>query len=143
MNVKELATRTVESMLAHGLTPQTAWNEHGRVYVPIIKLHEAEGLTNFNREIITDYVTEIESRFECGEIEIQHYRRLKRGVQRLTEMHDTDKLEWTAPKKASGFVLNSYYEKILTKLIDGEDAIKMDLSPSSGAIIMMAINKKP
>lgn len=121
MNVKELAHRTVDAMVNYGLTPISAWYEYSSVYTPIIKLHEAEGLMQFSRKIVTEYVAQVESRLERGEIKMVRYRHLKRGAQRLTEMHDTGKLEWSAPKKASGFVLNPYYEKIIAKFVDAED----------------------
>jgi len=117
MDVRELALRTVEAMQVYGLAPHTAWEEHSRTHNQIIKLHEAKGQTEFNREIVTEYVQQVERRFERGEFGISHYRNLIRASQRLTEMHDTGRLDWSAPKKKSGFRLNEYYENIRSSYI--------------------------
>jgi len=117
MDVKELALRTVDAMQVYGLTPYSAWDEYVRTYIPIIKLHEAREQKDFNRKIVTEHVLQAEGRYERGEISIGHYRSLKRAAQRLTEVHDTGKLDWTAPKKKSGFRLNEYYENILADYI--------------------------
>ena len=113
MDIKELALRTVEAMQVYGLSPRSAWDEYSRTYIPIIKLHESKGQKDFSREIISEHVRQTEGRFERGEIKICHYRSLKRAAQRLTEVHDTGKLDWSAPKMKSGFHLNEYYENIL------------------------------
>ena len=117
MDVKELALRTVDAVQIYGLAPYSAWDEYARTYIPIIKLHETQGQKDFSREIVTEYVRQVEERFERGEIGIGHYRSLKRAAQRLTEVHDTGKLDWAAPKRKSGFHLNEYYENILTDYI--------------------------
>jgi hypothetical protein len=104
-----------------GISPQMVWREYGHSFLPIIRLHESESKEHFDREIITERMRSIEARYDSHEISLDTYQNLKRGVQRLTEFHDTGKLEWTAPKKATRFVLNEYYEKILADCVPNED----------------------
>lgn len=117
MDVKELALQTVDAMQVYGLKPYTAWDGYAHTFAPIIKMHEAKGQNDFDREIVTEYVRQVEGRYERGEISIGRYRSLKRAAQRLTEVHDTGKMDWSAPKKKSGFRLNEYYENILADFI--------------------------
>ena len=131
IEVSELALRTAEAMLKMGLTPQTVWNEYGRTFLPIVRMHTERGIKEFDREIISDYVRMIEGRVERGEITAGYYRNLKYGAHRMTEMYDNGKLEWSAPIKASRFTLNKYYEKILEQFVAGEDVspkVKGDLT---------------
>jgi len=117
MKINELATKTVEAMLAAGLSPRTVWYTHEAAFLPIIRTHEASGKESFDRETMTAYVRRVENRIEQGEIGREHYRRLIRGAQRITEMHDHGKLMWTAPKKASRFKLNEYFQTMLDEFL--------------------------
>ena len=119
--IKELALRTVEAMLVYGLSHRTAWTDYGRTFQPLIRLHALHGKEEFDREIVTEYVRQYDEQFERGEIKTSYYRNVKRGIQRLTEMHDTGKLSWTAPKKKSGFHLNEYYEGLVSDFIANGD----------------------
>lgn len=121
ININELVTRTMATMKERGLKDTSVWSEYGHSFQPIIRLHELQGKEDFDREIITKHVREIELRYEKGELSHLNYRRQIRGVQRLTEVYDTGKLEWSAPIGISRFVLNEYYEKILTEFVAGEN----------------------
>ena len=116
-DVEELAQHVVTTVLSWGLTPHSAWDEYMRTLLPIIRRHRNHGRYDFDHALVTEYVRDVENRFERGNIGIDHYRKLKLGAQRLTEMHDKGKLDWAAPGKKSGFLLNEYYEKILTSYI--------------------------
>ena len=120
-NIYEVVSQTMEAMRKRGLYEQTIWNVHAHTFRPIIKQHERESKENFDREIVTNFMRSAETRYENGEISLDTYRGLKRGVQRLTEVHDTGKLEWSAPKKTSRFILNEYYEKVLTTFVSTAD----------------------
>jgi integrase len=115
--IEELALRTVDALQTYGLMPFTAWDAYRHSYVPIIKAHIMRDRKEFDREIVTEYVRQIEERFKNGEIKTGRYRTLKRAAQRLTEMHDTGKLSWTAPEKKTGYRLNEYYEYIVTEFV--------------------------
>ena len=118
MDVKELAKSAIDAMLTFGLAPHTVWGLYYKAFDHIARLHEAQGVSDFDREIVTEHVRQLDGRYERGEIGFDHYRNLKRAAQRLTEMHDTGKLDWSAPKKRSGFKLNEYYESLLKSFID-------------------------
>ncbi|GHU60781.1 hypothetical protein FACS1894171_2700 [Clostridia bacterium] len=109
--LEELALRTVDAMQEYGLTPYSAWEEYRSCFIPIISLHKAQGRDDFDRDIITEYVRSIEQRYERGEITDRNYRGKKLGAQRLTEMHDTGKLEWSAPKRVSKYKLRTCIHK--------------------------------
>ena len=117
MTIHELAQEVVSNTIGMGILPCTAWTEHAKFFAPIIKLHDAQGKEEFDREIITSYVEEAGNRVDRGEIKPSYYRALLRGAERLTEMHDTGKLEWTGPKYPSKFKLNEYYEKIMREFL--------------------------
>ena len=120
ISINELATQTMAALLNKGLGEYSVWNTYGHSFLPIIKLHELHGKEQFDREIITEYVRSSETRYENGEISLSYYKDKKRCAQRLTEFHDTGKLEWSAPTKISRFILNDYYEKILTDFVLNE-----------------------
>jgi len=120
-NIREVAAKTVEAMQMGGMVTHTAWSEYGHSFLPIIRLHEMREKELFDREIVTEFVREIEKSYETGKISLGTYQYKKRGAQRLTEFHDTGKLEWSTPGRVSKFVLNEYYEKIISNFIAGED----------------------
>lgn len=120
-NVSELALKTVEAVQKMGLAAHTAWSEYAHSYLPIVRMHQARGMQEFDRSIVTEYVQILERRIDRREISRLYYQNMRHGVERLTEMHDTGRLEWSGPKKVSRFVLNSYYETILTEFVPGED----------------------
>jgi site-specific recombinase XerD len=121
IKIHEVVSQTMEAMRRMGLCEYTVWNEHRHTFRPVIKLHEYDEKEFFDREIITEYMRSLETRYENGEISIHTYRGHKRGVQRLTVFHDTGRLEWSAPKKVSRFILNEYYENIMARLVSGDD----------------------
>lgn len=119
--IGELAERTRDAQAALGLTPHTVWNHYTTALLPIVKLHEQAGLEYFNQGILNEYVHRIEERRDRNEIGINHYSRLRHGAERLTEMHETGKLEWSCRGRASKFVLNEYYEALLEEFLSEGD----------------------
>jgi len=121
ISMNELALKTVEAVLALGLGIHSAWNEYSTAYLPVVKLHSQRGKERFNREVATEYARSIEGRIDRGEISWSHYKTLKRGVERLTEFHDTGRLEWSCPGKVSKFKLNKYFENIVSEFLSRND----------------------
>ena len=118
MTITELANETVEAMLALGLSPVSAWGMHAKVFKPIIRLHEDIGEKEFNQEVMYEYTYKVQERIKNGEITSQYYRQFMRGIERITEMHETGKLEWSGPKYATRFKLNGYFENIKDEFLD-------------------------
>lgn len=75
-------------------------------------------------------------RVDRGEIKPGYYRALRRGIERLTEMHDTGKLEWSGAKMPSKFKLNAYYQRILEEFLE-----KGDFSPKGQSDAMWVCRK--
>ena len=121
ISINELTSQTMAAMLNRGMGEYSVWEVYGHSFLPIVRLHELHGKEYFDRNIITDFMRSIETRFENGEISLSYYRGRKRGAQRLTEFHDTGKLEWSAPIKVSRFILNEYYERILKEFVSNEN----------------------
>jgi len=136
MTIKEMAQRTAEEMLAAGLTASTVWYTHDAAFLPIVRAHEASGKEEFDREIMSDYVRDIEQRVEQKEIKPGQYRKLLRGAQRLTEMNDYGQLLWTSPKLASKFKLNSYFQAVLDEFLSS-----LECSPKSRSDAMWVTRK--
>ena len=131
ISIHELVSHTMTAMQNRGISPQSAWNDYARSFLPIIKLHEQNGKESFDRDIITKQMREIAARYENGELSLDTYRHRKLGLERLTEFHDTGKLEWSAPRRTSRFILNAYYERILADYVSGEDVhpkVKSDIT---------------
>ena len=117
IRIGELAERTRDAQTALGLTPHTVWNHYTTALLPIVKLHEQAGLEYFDQSLLDGYIHRIEARRDGNEIGVNHYRRLRHGVERLTEMHETGKLEWSCRGRASKFILNEYYEALLESFL--------------------------
>lgn len=113
MTIKELARKTTEALVSDGQKPRTAWQTHDTVFADVVKAHKENGKENFDRDVVSAFVTALEERIELGEISISTYRIRLLGVQRLTEMHDHGELSWTAPKLVSRFTLIEYFQKIV------------------------------
>jgi len=121
INMDELALKTTEAVLALGHGIHSAWNEYSTTYIPVVKFHKQRGKEQFDREVVTEYVQMVEARIERGEISWSHYKTLKRGAERLTEFHDTGRLEWSCPGKVSKFKLNQYFENIVSEFLSRND----------------------
>ena len=121
ININELALKTVEAIQEFGLAIHSAWNEYCVAYLPVVKLHEERGKEYFDRDIAAEYSRFIDGRMERGEISRGYYRFLKHGLERLTEFHDTGKLEWSCPRKVSKYKLNDYFEAIISEFLSHND----------------------
>lgn len=117
ISIGELAARTREAQEAMGLSLHTVWSHYATALLPIVKLHEQEGREYFERSIVDEYISRIESRRDRGEIGVNHYSRLRHGAECLIEMHETGKLEWSCRGRASKFVLSKYYETLLNDFL--------------------------
>lgn len=117
MTVNELALQVVEAMRKKGHKERTIWSEYSSTFISIIQLHEQRGAKDFNQEIIHDYLQNLENRVECGEIKPGYYRKLRRSANRLSEFYNTGRLDWSCPGKVSKFVLNDYYDNILSEYL--------------------------
>lgn len=117
ITIQELAMQTVEALQGMGLAVHTVWMEYGDAYVPIVKLHTKHGKNSFDQTIVDEYLRSVDERRDCGEIGESHYLKLKRGAKRLTEMHETGKLVWSCKGRVSKFILNEYYESLLSDFL--------------------------
>ena len=121
ISINELALKTVEALQEFGLATNSAWNEYCVAYLPVVKLHEKRGKEYFDRGIAAEYSRFVEGRRERGEISVGYYRFIKHGIARLTEFHDTGKLEWSCPKKVSKYKLNDYFEAVIFEFLSHND----------------------
>ncbi len=121
ISIDELAFKTVAAVQDLEVGIHSAWNEYCTAYLPVVKLHKERGKEYFDRDIATEYSRFLEGRVERGEISWGYYRFLKRGLGRLTEFHDTGKLEWSCPGKVSKFKLNGYFEAIMSEFLSHND----------------------
>jgi hypothetical protein len=121
MKIEGLAMRAVEAAMAIGLSPYIAWEEHAKVYEPIVVMHKTRGEEYLDPEIVNEYVDGVERRFDCGEIKLTHYGKLKRGARRLIEFYQNGKMEWSRFSKVSKFKLNPYYEGIICDFLSASD----------------------
>jgi len=117
ISINELAMRTMEALQVLGLAIHTVWTEYCDAMLPIVKLHEKQGKTSLDHDTMNKYMRHIEERCERGEIGSGHYNRLRRGAERLIEMNDIGRLEWSCPSKVSKFKLNAYFEGILSEFL--------------------------
>ena len=117
LTINELALRVTEEMTKLGLSLNTIWCAYNASIVQIVRLHEKKNKKYYNRSIVTEYVRSVKKRKENGELTDASYRRLMRGAERLTELHDTGKLEWSCPGKVSKYKLTEYYENVIDEFI--------------------------
>lgn len=117
ISVEELAEHTRDLLIEMGIRPDTVWTHYMRGLLPIVKLHKTYGREKFDNDVVVQYIKRIEARFAKGEISKNYYAQLRLAANRLTEMHKKGMLQWTCRGKPSKFVLNEYYEKILSEFI--------------------------
>lgn len=118
---EDFARRIVNEVIEMGVSQRTAWEEYEKVFLPIAALHKSRGKDEIDPAIVSDFVTESEKRLDGGEIGVAHYRRLKRGANRLLEYHRKGKMEWSLPKRVSKYALNNYFEKIVHDFLAASD----------------------
>jgi len=119
--IDDVATGTVEALIAIGISPYTAWQEYSKVYEPIITLHRLQGREHLDEELVIDFLNETGRLVDCGERTGTQYKLVKRGVRRLLEFYRTENLAWTFPDKASKFKLNPYYEKLIENFLSASN----------------------
>lgn len=119
-NIDSLALKTTEVMMELGMSRCTAWHTYDRYYLPLVKAHAEHEKDGFDYEILDGYLNEAHRRMEQHEISMPRYRSLIRGVERLTEMHETGKIVWSMQRRGTGYVLNEYYEKIIAEFVRNE-----------------------
>ncbi|HBU12238.1 MAG TPA: hypothetical protein DEB31_05770 [Clostridiales bacterium] len=119
--INDFAMRAVGAVIAMGVSPRTAWEEYANVFEPIAVMHKTRGREYFERGIVDEFLLEVSGRFDRGEIGWAHYRRLKRGTERLLEFYETGKMEWACPGKVSKFKLNAYYEEIIKNFVSSSN----------------------
>ena len=120
IKIHELVLQTVNALEGLGLAPHTVWSYYSYAYLPIIKFHAQHNMDIFDQAIVDAYAQAIDKRFENDEISRYYYGDLKKAVERLTEFHDTGKLEWTCRMRVSKFKLNRYYEELLQEFLASE-----------------------
>ena len=118
MKIDDLAQKVVEAMLDAGFQPYTAWAEYYIVYRPIVSTHNRLGSTEFSYVAMNEFDKYIEQRYADNEISYGHYRRFKRGIERITQLKSTGKVEWSS--KATENRLTEYYERILDEIVQRE-----------------------
>lgn len=121
ISVEELAERTRDLLIDMGIRPDTVWNNYMRGLRPIVNLHKTYGREAFDKDVVAQYIKRIETRFAKGEISKNYYGQLRLAANRLIEMHEKGMLEWTCRGRPSKFVLNEYYEIILSEFIAERD----------------------
>jgi len=115
--ISNLAMQAVEAVIAMGISQHTAWEEHLKVYDPIMSLHRARGKEYFDPVLVNEFVANAADRLDQGEIGWAHYGRIKLGARRLLEFYEKGKMEWSCVGKVSKFKLNEYYEKIINDFL--------------------------
>jgi len=115
--IKELALQVTKEMELAGYSPITIWKLYAEVLIPLVRKHEARGTEYFDIEIISEYRQQIIARQASGTIKRNHSSKLLDGLNKLTRLNDTGKLEWSCPAKISKYKLNKYYEVLLDKYI--------------------------
>jgi integrase len=133
-SIRQLALRVVEKMREAGYSPTTCWGHYIDSLLPVVKYHESRGATAYDPDIAADYARDVESRKERGKIKRGHRAYLLDGAEKMSRIHDTDKLAWSFPVRVSKFELNEYYEQLLA-----EYAAHYDLHPNTrGDVVWMA-----
>jgi len=117
INITKLAEQTRDAQIAMGIQENTVWHNYFTAILPIVRLHKERSKEQFDYDIVREHMQKIENRLANGQYSVSTYRNMQRGAERLTEMHEKGKLEMTCRGRASKFVLNEYYEKILASFI--------------------------
>ena len=117
INITELAEQTRDAQIEMGIREDTVWHNYFNTILPIVRFHMERHKEQFDYDVVSEYKREIEKRLTDGKYSISTYRNMQRGVERLTEMYEKGKLEMSCQGRPSKFVLNDYYEKILTDFI--------------------------
>jgi len=92
-------------------------NAYGADTYKRIAMHRMREKEILDPELINEFAVEAAGRLDRGEIGWSHYRRIKRGTERLIEFYQTGKMEWSCPGKVSKFKLNDYYERIINDFL--------------------------
>lgn len=115
MKIQELALQAVNSMIAQGYNPATAWGEYSVNLKPIIKMHEQKGVDFFDEEILYEYAEKAKRRYNANEISYKHYRYMVGAAERFSEFEKCGL--WKKRKSGNKPVLNSYYDTLAHQLI--------------------------
>jgi integrase len=116
--IGELALKTAESLLGHGLSPITVWGEYSDSILPIVKFHEKRGKTEFDSDVLIEYLRMVKERHSSGEICDGYYRVLTNGATRLKQVRDTGKVEWIFRAVTPKIEISAAYETVLSEYLE-------------------------
>jgi len=114
-NISTLALQVVDEMLEAGYKPNSVWNVYIFAYAPIVRFHHQCGQTRFDRQTMSEYTQNVETRFEYGEIGRGSRKQLLLAARRITQFNDVGKIDWGIGVKH--LQLPAYYEEILNEIL--------------------------
>ena len=121
VSITELGELTRKAQIERGIREDTVWHNYYCVIKPIIEWHLERGKNEFDHATAEKFMREQKQRVEAGEIKQGTYDTYRRGVERLTEMHETGMLVVACQGRPSKFILNDYYEELIASFIAEKD----------------------
>ena len=116
-NIRELALKLTEEMKEAGYSLPTIWKMYIESLLPVIKNHEEHDCKYYDEDIAAERIRQVKERYDAGKISRSHCAHLINGVNKLSRLHNTGKLEYSMPTKTSTFQSNEYYENLIGEYI--------------------------
>lgn len=83
MKVQELALKAVESMIANGYKPITAWDTYENVLKHVVIEHARQDTDEYSEKAVSAYAKDVKRRYNNKEISYSHYRFLIGSVEKF------------------------------------------------------------
>ncbi|MBQ7371100.1 MAG: tyrosine-type recombinase/integrase [Blautia sp.] len=113
-NIKELVDQALRLCDEQGFAKSSIHGKH-KIFKVIIRKHEEFGLTDFNGDLLADYVMEQEKKYEEGRLKRDPYLFKVKTALQLRELVDTGFIDYGLINRKLG--LNDYYSNIIDKML--------------------------
>lgn len=123
MKIETLINRIMEEKmrLGHGM-PQ-AYRNYWELYFPIIRFCRERGQTDYTPEILNEFITHTDQRYQNDEIKRIRHSELTCAARKIIHYAETGTYLWSVPKRGSRYVLNAYYQDVMDEFLQTDDVV--------------------
>ena len=119
--VRQVADKAAEAMIAMGQSPISVWRCFYPGCVKIVHYYEKKGVEYYDLNITADYKAEVETRFERGELSRANRNFFRKNAERMNEVFQTGRMQWSVRSRHSREPLNQYYSELHTEYLQSND----------------------
>jgi integrase len=121
LTVRQVADKSAEAMMAMGQSPISVWRCFYPCCVKIVHYYERSGKEYYDSQITAEYIEEVESRFENGQLSRSSRNFFRKTAERMDEVFFTGGLQWTVRSRHKREPLNPVFTALHSEYLQTND----------------------